>query len=102
MRVAARIRRRPRIGIDDVSPLTVSVFDLPDHLARKADPALIDRDDRHFAAITECLEQVLADLSGRLDAERRAPGGIGTQALERDEEIHRLTARLRTLRRYSL
>ena len=31
----------------------------------------------------------------RLEAERRAPGGSGQQALERDLEIHRLTARLR-------
>src|SRR5207237_1349226 len=34
--------------------------------------------------------------------ELRAPGGMGTKAVERDMEIHRLTARLRTLRRFGL
>jgi len=33
---------------------------------------------------------------------RREPGGTGQQALDRDLEVHRLTARLRTLRRYGL
>ncbi|GGL60975.1 DNA helicase [Streptomyces fumigatiscleroticus] len=81
---------------------TTSVFDLSDHLSPKADPALIAADERHFAAVAECLEQSVAELSGRLDAERRAPGGIGRQAMDRDAEIHRLTARLRTLRRFGL
>ncbi|GHH00643.1 RNA polymerase recycling motor ATPase HelR [Streptomyces rubradiris] len=82
--------------------LTTSAFDLPDRLSAKADPALIADDERHFAAIAECLEQSVAELSGRLDAERRAPGGTGRQAMDRDAEIHRLTARLRTLRRFGL
>ncbi|MBA9005659.1 RNA polymerase recycling motor ATPase HelR [Thermomonospora cellulosilytica] len=85
-----------------MSPLTTSAFDLPDHLAAKADPALIADDERHFAAIAECLEQSIAALSERLDAERRAPGGIGQAAMDRDMEIHRLTVRLRTLRRFGL
>src|SRR5947208_7279577 len=79
-----------------------SAFDLPDHLSPKADPALIAGDERHFAAIAESLEQSIADLSDRLDAERRAPGGIGQQAMDRDLQIHRLTARLRALRRFGL
>jgi DNA helicase IV len=85
-----------------VSPLTTSAFDLPDRLAAKADPALIAVDEQHFAAIAESLEQSVADLSGRLDAELKAPGGIGQKALERDMEIHRLTGRLRMLRRFGL
>ncbi|MFF5205314.1 RNA polymerase recycling motor ATPase HelR [Streptosporangium sp. NPDC000396] len=85
-----------------MNPLTTSAFDLPDHLAPKADPALIAGDERHFAAIAESLEQSIADLSDRLDAERKAPGGGGRQALDRDLEIHRLTARLRALRRFGL
>ncbi len=85
-----------------MNPLTTSAFDLPDRLAAKADPALIADDERHFAAIAASLEQSIADLSGRLDAERRAPGGIGRKALDRDMEIHRLTARLRALRRFGL
>jgi hypothetical protein len=85
-----------------VNPLTTSAFDLPDHLSAKADPTLIAGDEQHFAAIAESLEQTIADLSDRLDAERKAPGGIGRRAMDRDQEIHRLTARLRALRRYSL
>jgi len=56
-----------------VSSLTTSAFDLPDRLAAKAGPALIADDERHFAAIAESLGQTIADLSDRLDAERRAP-----------------------------
>jgi DNA helicase IV len=85
-----------------VSPLTTSAFDLPDHLALKADPALIAGDERHFGALAESLERSIADLSDRLDAERKAPGGIGQEAMDRDMEIHRLTARLRVLRRFGL
>jgi DNA helicase IV len=85
-----------------VSSLTTSAFDLPDRLTAKADPALIAVDEQQFAAIAESLEQSIADLSDRLEAERRAPGGIGQKAAERDMEIHRLTARLRALRRFGL
>src|SRR5437899_1614469 len=56
-------------GADDVNPLTTSAFDLPDRLFAKADPALIAGDERHFAALAESLEQSIADLSDRLDAE---------------------------------
>jgi hypothetical protein len=85
-----------------VKPLTTSAFDLPDHLTPKADPVLIAGDEQHFAAIAESLEQSIADLSDRLDATRKAPGGTGQEAMDRDMEIHRLTARLRTLRRFGL
>ncbi len=85
-----------------MDPVTTSAFDLPDRLAAKADPALIAADERHFAAVAESLERSIADLSDRLDAERRAPGGTGQEALDRDLEVHRLTARLRTLRRFGL
>jgi hypothetical protein len=85
-----------------VNRRTTSAFDLPDRLARKADPALIAGDERHFEAIAESLEQSIADLSDRIDAERQAPGGIGQAAMDRDMEIHRLTARLRVLRRFGL
>jgi hypothetical protein len=85
-----------------VNPLATSAFDLPDRLSRKADPALIAGDEQHFAAIADSLEQSIADLSGRLDAELRAPGGIGQKAMDRDTEVHRLTARLRVLRRFGL
>ncbi|MFJ7329087.1 RNA polymerase recycling motor ATPase HelR [Streptomyces cyaneofuscatus] len=85
-----------------MNPLPTSAFHLPDHLSPKADPALIADDERHFAAIARTLDASIAELTGRLDAERRAPGGTGRQAMDRDAEIHRLTARLRTLRRFGL
>jgi len=85
-----------------VDNLTTSAFDLSDHLAPKADPVLIAGDEQHFAAIANALEQSIADLSDRLDAARLAPGGTGQEALDRDQEVHRLTARLRTLRRFGL
>ena len=81
-----------------MNSLTTSAFDLPDRLSAKADPALIAGDERHFAAIADSLRQTIADLAGRLDAERKAPGGLGQKAMDRDMQIHRLTARLRALR----
>src|SRR4051795_5638965 len=99
--IAIRSHEFP-IGAADVNPLTISAFDLPDRLAPKADPTLIGGDEQHFAALAESLEQSIADLADRLDAERRAPGGTGQEALDRDLEIHRLTARLRILRRFGL
>jgi DNA helicase IV len=90
------------IGADALTSSTISAFDLPDHLAAKADPALTAGDERHFAAIAQSLEQTIAELSDSLEAERRAPGGLGQQAMDRDAEIHRLTARLRALRRFGL
>ena len=79
-----------------------TVFTLPDQLSAKTDPGLIAGDERHFTAMADSLEQSIAELTDRLDAERKAPGGIGQEALDRDLEIHRLTARLRTLRRFGL
>ncbi|MFD8717346.1 RNA polymerase recycling motor ATPase HelR [Streptomyces sp. NPDC059629] len=83
-------------------PLTTSAFDLPERLSAKAAPALIADDERHFAAVARCLDETIAELSARLDAELRAPGGTGRAAMDRDIEVHRLTGRLRTLRRFSL
>ncbi|MGI8529171.1 MAG: AAA family ATPase, partial [Geodermatophilaceae bacterium] len=85
-----------------MNPLTTSAFDLPERLTPKADPTLITGDEQHFAAIAESLEQSIADLSDRIDTARKAPGGVGQAAMERDMEIHRQTARLRTLRRFRL
>ncbi|NHU42800.1 RNA polymerase recycling motor ATPase HelR [Rhodococcus sp. A14] len=82
--------------------LTTNVFDLPDHLAPKADPTLIADDELHFAAIAESLEQSIADLDHRIDTERKAPRRLGQEAMERDMMVHRLNAELRALRRYGL
>jgi integrase len=77
-------------------------FDLPGNLNRKADPSLIAGDEQHFAAIATSLENSIAELSDGLDVERRAPGGIGQAAMDRDVDIHRMASRLRTLRRFGL
>jgi hypothetical protein len=84
-----------------VTPRT-SAFDLPDRLAAKRDEDLIGVDEKHFAAIAESLEQSVADLSRRLELERRRPGGEGEEALARDLEIHRLSGQLRLRQRFGL
>ncbi|MGW4386943.1 RNA polymerase recycling motor ATPase HelR [Streptomyces sp. NPDC004685] len=81
---------------------TTSAFDLPERLSSKADANLIAGDEAHFAAIASSLDQTITELSDRLNALRRAPGGIGREAMDRDSEIHRLTGRLRALRRFGL
>ncbi|WP_405787390.1 AAA family ATPase [Streptomyces sp. NBC_00029] len=85
-----------------MNSLTASAFDLPGRLSAKADPALIGRDEEHFAALAQSLDQSVAELSDRLTELRRAPGGLGREAMDRDAEIHRLTGRLRALRRFGL
>ena len=107
MRASSSVSRSPRTRTNPIGALRVpsqddSPFDLPERLSAKADPALIAADERHLAAIAGTLEHSVADLSGRLDAARRAPGGSGTEALERDQEIHRLSSRLRLLQRYGI
>jgi hypothetical protein len=82
--------------------LPTSPFDLSDRLSAKADPALIAEDEKHFAAVAESLELAIAEVSGNLDAALRAPGGAGRAAMDRDAEVHRLTGRLRALRRFGL
>lgn len=81
------------------TPLT-SVFALPRSLDAKSDPALVGDDDAHLAAVAAALDAQVDALVTRLDTARRAPARGGTQAVERDQEVHRLTARLRLLRRF--
>ena len=85
-----------------MNPLRTNAFDLPARLAGKSDPALIADDERHLAAIGTRLQASIDELSERLVTARRAPGGAGQHAMERDMEIHRLTAGLRVLRRFGL
>ena len=89
-------------GLRGVGAPEVSAFDLRGPRAAKADPGLIRQDEAHFAAIRDSLEQTIAELSARLDAERAAPARAGQEVLERDLEVHRLSARLRALRRFGL
>ncbi|TPW77035.1 RNA polymerase recycling motor ATPase HelR [Schumannella sp. 10F1B-5-1] len=74
----------------------------PDRLAAKRDPRLIAADESHFAAIAAELARQRADLESRLATTLRLPGGSGQEALDRDQEVHRLTARLRQLSRFGL
>ncbi|WP_374230926.1 RNA polymerase recycling motor ATPase HelR [Humibacter sp. RRB41] len=77
-------------------------FDLPDRLAAKADPALIARDRRHFAAIGDSLRQQIDELTERLAVLRLQAERGGQEAMDRDIEIHRLTSQLRLLGRFGL
>ena len=85
-----------------MTPLDTAPFALPDALAAKTDPALIDRDRAHFRAIATSLEHAISELEAMLAEARRTTARHGTAALERDQEVHRLSARIRTLRRYDL
>ena len=78
-----------------------SAFNLPGRLTAKADPRLIGADERHLAAIADCIADQVAAVSAQLDELRQAPARRGRQALDRDLEIHRLTARLGLLRRFA-
>jgi DNA helicase IV len=82
--------------------LDTSAFALSDSVAAKRDSALTDADERQFRAIAASLEQTVTRLQHRLDAALAAPSGHGQQAVERDLEVQRLTARLRTLRRFGI
>ncbi len=79
-----------------------SAFELPEHLVAKAQPDLIGADEQHFAAIEYHQQRSISDLTAQLATQRTAPGGPGQAAMERDMEIHRLTARLRAMRRFGL
>lgn len=74
-------------------------FRLRDHRAAKAAPRLLERDEAQLADVVRAVDDTLDDLSARLEAARRAPIGEGQEALDRDQEVHRLTARLRLLSR---
>lgn len=85
-----------------MSTTSTRTFHLPDHLAHKADPALVAEDEAHFAALAATLTTRVALLEDRLHEARRAPAGSGQHALQRDQEIHRLSADLAVLRRFGL
>lgn len=86
----------------DRSSSDQSPFDLPDRLSAKATPALIADDELHFATMSASLRQSVIEISEQIEAALRAPGGSGRAAMDRDQEIHRLTARRRLLQRFGL
>ena len=77
------------------------VLDLPHRLSAKSDPALVAADERQLRAVTAALEHQVTVLTERLDTHRRTPVAAGQQALDRDREVHRLSADLRLLRRFA-
>lgn len=77
-------------------------FDLPPRLRAKAVPELISADERAFDDILRALRSAVRNIEDRLARVRRAPGRSGEQALERDLEIQRLSARGRLLARFGL
>ena len=83
-------------------PAAIRAFALPRRLAAKADPALTAHDERFFARLAASVDDSVADLSRRLAVLRAAHVGLGQDVLERDLEIHRLSGRLRAMRRYGL
>ncbi|WP_030482803.1 RNA polymerase recycling motor ATPase HelR [Nocardioides aequoreus] len=83
-------------------PAPQSAFHLPERLAPKGVPELVRADERHFADVARTLEESVADLEERIDAARLGAAGFNQELMDRDLEIHRLTARLRTLRRFGL
>ena len=85
-----------------VMPHDTAPFALPAALAAKTDPALIDQDRAHFRAIATSLEHAIAELEESLAETRKGTARHGTAALDRDQEVHRQTARLRALRRFDL
>ncbi|NOW00412.1 hypothetical protein HDG68_001301 [Isoptericola chiayiensis] len=85
-----------------MTPVPRRAFALPARLSAKDDPVLIADDENHLAAIAAAVDHQVADLTARLDVARRAPGRSGQAAFDRDQEIHRLSARLRMLRRFGV
>ncbi|MGO1509033.1 MAG: RNA polymerase recycling motor ATPase HelR [Actinomycetales bacterium] len=76
------------------------MFRLPADLAAKDTPVRIAADERHLAAVSAALDARVEQLTRRLERVRRDPAGGGTQALERDQEVQRLTGRLRMAFRF--
>ncbi len=81
---------------------TSDIFAPPSQLQAKAAPELIDLDAGHFTALAAALRHMITRLSERLEQARSSPVRAGQEALERDQEIHRLAARLRLLSRYDI
>ena len=80
--------------------MTAVVFALPERLGAKSSPSLIGADEQHLSRVAATIEQQIAVLTGRLAEVRLAPGVHGRGALDRDLEIHRLSARVGVLRRF--
>src|SRR4051812_41207060 len=72
-----RLTPNERISTD----VNASAFALPDNLATKNEPSLIDTDEAHFAAIARSLEESIDDLTERIEETLKLPGGTGQAAM---------------------
>lgn len=76
-----------------------SMFALPAQRAAKAAPPLIERDEQHLTDVAAAINAQQSEVEAQLAQLRRAPGGRGRGAMDRDLEIHRLSGRLSVLQR---
>ncbi|MCE1173600.1 MAG: AAA family ATPase [Propionibacteriales bacterium] len=65
-------------------------------------PTLIGQDAAHLAMVAAAISAQQATLKAQLAELRRAPGGRGRGAMDRDLEIHRLSGRLGVLQRFGI
>ncbi len=79
-----------------------AVFALPHRLHHKTTGQLIATDEARFAAIRERLQASIAETAHHRDEALNRAARTGQAALDRDQEVHRLDARLRLLNRYSV
>ncbi len=83
------------------SALSSSLIELTGAAAWKSDPELLGPDPERLATVAERLHTRLTELHEELRHLRRAPGGRGRAALDRDQSIHRLTRQTGVLERFS-
>ncbi|MEJ7650694.1 MAG: RNA polymerase recycling motor ATPase HelR [Nakamurella sp.] len=81
---------------------STSAFALPQHLQHKQTERLTDRDEQQFALVRSTIATSITETTDQLALQRRMFGRSGAEAVERDSQIHRLTARLRSLHRYGI
>lgn len=74
-------------------------FQLTGRRAAKDSPALVGDDERHLGRVAGALAESLERIDARLTQLRASGDAHGTAALERDQEVHRLSARRRALAR---
>lgn len=81
------------------SPFRSTFFAPPPAGRRHLTAAVIEADDIHFARVMEAMAEHHEVVQQRLRDARRRAGSSGQEGLDRDLEIHRLSARLRVLER---
>jgi hypothetical protein len=77
-------------------------FDLPLRLSAKSDPALIAADELFFERLSAHLTATIAELEQQRLTALAQSAASGGENVERDMQVRRLTARLRTLQRYGI